>query len=31
LKWNPETERFVDDAEADGMLSRPQRKGFETL
>ena len=25
LKWNPDTERFVNDAEADGMLSRPMR------
>jgi predicted dehydrogenase len=29
LKWNPETERFTDDAEANGMLSRPRRKGYE--
>ena len=26
LKWNPEKERFVDDAEADKMLSRTQRE-----
>ena len=26
LKWNPEAERFVDDAEADAMLSRKQRE-----
>ena len=26
LAWNPETERFVDDAEADAMLSRKQRE-----
>jgi predicted dehydrogenase len=26
LKWNPETERFVDDPEADKMLSRPMRE-----
>ena len=25
LKWNPETERFVDNAEANKLLSRPQR------
>jgi predicted dehydrogenase len=25
LRWNPETERFVDDAKADAMLSRKQR------
>jgi predicted dehydrogenase len=25
LHWNPDTERFVDDPEADGMLSRPHR------
>ena len=25
LQWNPDTERFVDDAEADRMLSRPMR------
>jgi len=29
LKWNPETERFVDDAEADKWLKREQRHGFE--
>jgi predicted dehydrogenase len=26
LRWNPEAERFVDDAEADAMLSRKQRE-----
>ena len=26
LQWNPQTERFVDDAEADKMLSRKQRE-----
>jgi predicted dehydrogenase len=26
LRWNPEVERFVDDAEADAMLSRKQRQ-----
>ena len=29
LKWDPVSERFVGDSEADAMLSRPQRKGFE--
>jgi myo-inositol 2-dehydrogenase/D-chiro-inositol 1-dehydrogenase len=29
LKWDPVAERFVSDAEADALLSRPQRKGFE--
>ena len=29
LKWDPVAETFVSDAEADGMLSRPQRAGFE--
>ena len=29
LKWDPAAERFVGDSEADAMLSRPQRKGFE--
>jgi myo-inositol 2-dehydrogenase/D-chiro-inositol 1-dehydrogenase len=29
LEWDPAAERFVSDAEADGLLSRPQRKGFE--
>jgi len=29
LQWDPTTERFVNDAEADAMLSRPQRMGFE--
>ncbi|MBN2580472.1 MAG: Gfo/Idh/MocA family oxidoreductase [Pirellulales bacterium] len=26
LRWNPEAERFVDDPQADAMLSRPQRR-----
>ena len=26
LRWNPEAERFVDDAEADAMLTRKQRE-----
>jgi len=30
LRWNPETEFFVDDKEADAMLKREQRKGYET-
>lgn len=29
LKWNPQSETFVGDDEANGYLSRPQRKGFE--
>ncbi|MFM8892066.1 MAG: Gfo/Idh/MocA family protein [Planctomycetia bacterium] len=29
LTWDPVAERFVDDREADGMLARPQRPGFE--
>jgi predicted dehydrogenase len=31
LKWNPSTETFVDDSEANTMLSRPQRRGFEVV
>ncbi len=30
LRWNPETEFFINDKEADAMLQREQRKGFET-
>jgi hypothetical protein len=30
LKWDPAKERFLDDDEANTMLSRPQRKGWET-
>lgn len=29
LRWDPEVERFVSDAAADALLSRPQRAGFE--
>ena len=29
LKWNPKTEQFLDDKEADTWLKREQRKGFE--
>jgi predicted dehydrogenase len=29
LKWDPDAERFVDDAEANAMLTRPVRKGYE--
>jgi hypothetical protein len=29
LRWNPQVEHFQDDAEADRLLSRPQRAGFE--
>ena len=29
LKWDPAAERFVGDAEADKLLSRPRRKGYE--
>jgi len=29
LRWNPKTERFVDDEEANHLLDRPRRKGFE--
>jgi predicted dehydrogenase len=31
LQWNPETEFFVNDTEADAMLKREQRKGYETI
>jgi predicted dehydrogenase len=29
LTWDPKAEQFVGDDEANGMLSRPRRKGFE--
>jgi predicted dehydrogenase len=29
LKWDPVAERFEGDTEADGMLSRPRRQGYE--
>ncbi|MEZ6067127.1 MAG: Gfo/Idh/MocA family oxidoreductase [Planctomycetaceae bacterium] len=29
LRWNPDTEQFVDDNEANQHLDRPRRKGFE--
>lgn len=29
LKWDPKRERFIDDAEADKLISRPRREGFE--
>jgi hypothetical protein len=28
LRWNPETEEFVDDAEANRMLARPMRSPY---
>jgi len=31
LRWNPEAEFFVDDKEADAVLKREQRKGYETI
>jgi predicted dehydrogenase len=30
LKWDPKNEQIVGDAEANGFVSRPQRKGYET-
>jgi hypothetical protein len=30
LHWDPKTERFVNDDEANAMLSRPQRKPYGT-
>ncbi|MGI6418025.1 MAG: hypothetical protein ACOX1P_20425 [Thermoguttaceae bacterium] len=29
LRWDPEKEHFPDDAEADGMLSRPMRSPWK--
>lgn len=29
LKWNPDSERFVNDPAADALLDRPRRKGWE--
>lgn len=29
LRWNPESERFTGDEDANQLLSRPRRKGFE--
>ncbi len=31
LKWDPQAERFVNDSEADKLLKREQRSGFETV
>lgn len=31
IKWDPETEQVVDDDEAAGFVSRPQRHGYEIL
>ena len=31
LKWNPETEKFADDAEANALLSRPMRPEWNIL
>ena len=31
LKWDPRAERFVNDREADKLLKREQRSGFETV
>jgi Oxidoreductase family, C-terminal alpha/beta domain len=29
IYWNPKNEKFINDDEANKMLSRPQRKGYE--
>ena len=31
LKWDPQQELFVDDPEANALLARPQRSGFEVV
>jgi hypothetical protein len=31
LKWDPKSEMFVDDAEANTLLKRDQRSGYETV
>ncbi len=31
LRWDPESEHFVGDDEADRHLARPRRKGFEIV
>jgi predicted dehydrogenase len=31
LKWNPDTESFVDDDQANAMMTREQRTGFEVV
>jgi predicted dehydrogenase len=31
VRWDPDEEQFVGDSEANGMLTRPQRKGFEIV
>jgi hypothetical protein len=30
LNWDPDKEKFINDAEADSMLSRPQRAPYGT-
>jgi hypothetical protein len=29
LRWNPDTEQFIGDADANQLLSRPRRKGYD--
>ena len=29
LKWDPDAEQFIDDTEANALLTRPVRKGYE--
>jgi hypothetical protein len=31
LNWDPDKEEFVNDPEANGLLSRPQRAGYEVV